>query len=266
MLKKFLEKVIAIILIMVLTSLNFIYLGSTVVSYAIGVIDDTTNSENVKFMAYFKTTDNQNVNVKEEKINEENIKLYLSVAVENNGYFNGNIEILDNNFSLKNIKKNEKINKIDGNTIVLNQIIAGETAELELGIEAKKGEVIDASLLNMESKIKLTGTYTNSNAKKIEIDATKTVQLILEDPYEKNEGAEIKAELITNKIYNIDGTNKRIIQVKVKSKLEGNKYPVKETKVEMGVLEGTEEVKVITIGTKATNGKGAEEFTEDNWE
>ncbi len=266
MLKKFLEKVIAIILIMVLISLNFIYLGSTVVSYAIGVIDDTTNSENVKFMAYFKTTDNQNVNVKEEKINEENIKLYLSVAVENNGYFNGNIEFLDNNFSLKNIKKNEKINKIDGNKIVLNQIIAGETAELELGIEAKKGEVIDASLLNKESKIKLTGTYTNSNAKKIEIDATKTVQLILEDPYEKNEGAEIKAELITNKIYNIDGTNKRIIQVKVKSKLEGNKYPVKETKVEMGVPEGTEEVKVITIGTKATNGKGAEEFTEDNWE
>ena len=266
MLKKILEKVIAIILIMVLTSLNFIYLGSTVVSYAIGVLDDTTNSENVKFMAYFKTTDNQNVNVKEEKINEENIKLYLSVAVENNGYFNGNIEFLDNNFSLKNIKKNEKINKIDGNKIVLNQIIAGETAELELGIEAKKGEVIDASLLNMESKIKLTGTYTNSNAKKIEIDATKTVQLILEDPYEKNEGAEIKAELITNKIYNIDGTNKRIIQVKVKSKLEGNKYPVKETKIEMGVPEGTEEVKVITIGTKATNGKGAEEFTEDNWE
>ena len=266
MLKNALDKMLAIILIMVLTSLNFIYLGSTVVSYAIGGLDNTTNSENVKFMAYFKTTDNQNVNAKEEKINEENIKLYLSVSVENNGYFNGNVEFLDNNFTLKNIKKNDKMNKIDGNRLVLNQIIAGETAEFELGIEAKQGKVIDSSLLNMESKIKLTGTYTNSNAKKIEIDATKTVQLILEDPYEKNEGAEIKAELITNKIYNIDGTNKRIIQVKVKSKLEGNKYPVKETKVEMGVPEGTEGVKVIAIGTKATNGKGAEEFTEDNWE
>ena len=266
MLKKILEKVIAIILIMVLTSLNFIYLGSTVVSYAIGVLDDTTNSENVKFMAYFKTDSGEKVDIKEEKIAEQNMKLYLAVSVQNEGYFNGKVEILDSNFKLKSQELSEGINRIEDNKISLNQLRAGETAELELGIEAKKGEVIDASLLNMESKIKLTGTYTNSNAKKIEIDATKTVQLILEDPYEKNEGAEIKAELITNKIYNIDGTNKRIIQVKVKSKLEGNKYPVKETKIEMGVPEGTEEVKVITIGTKATNGKGAEEFTEDNWE
>lgn len=266
--KRFLKAIVSMVLVITLTMSNFVFLGANFVSYALDSLNQSneTNNKNVKFSVYFKTDSGEKVDTKEEKIAEQNMKLYLAVSVQNEGYFNGNVKILDSNFKLKSQELSEGINKIEDDKISLNQLRAGETAEFELGIEAKQGEVIDASLLNMESKIELTGTYTNSNAKKIEIDATKTVQLILEDPYEKDEGAELKAELITNKIYNIEGTNKRIIQVKLNSKLEENKYPVKETNIEVGVPEGTEEVKVISIGTKATNGKGAEEFTEDNWE
>ena len=266
--KRFLKAIVSMVLVITLTMSNFVFLGASFVSYALDSLNQSneTNNKNVKFNAYFKTDSGEKVDIKEEKIAEQNAKLYLGVSVLNEGYFNGKVEILDSNFKLKSQELSEGINKIEDNKISLNQLRAGETTEIELGIEAKQGEVIDSSLLSMESKIKLTGTYTNSSAKKIEIDATKTVQLILEDPYEKDEGAELKTELITNKIYNIDGTNKRIIQVKVNSKLKENKYPAKETNIEIGVPEGTEDVKVISIGTKATNGKESEEFTEENWE
>lgn len=265
MLKKVLDKVIAIILIMVLTLFNFIYVGTSTISYAIGVLTNETNNKNVKFVAYFKTAEGKKVDVKEEKIDNSDMKMYLGISVENEGYFNGNIEVLDSNFTLKNTNTSEKINKIENNKITLNQISAGESVELELGIEPKNENKIDSSLLNMESKIKLTGTYTDSNAKKIDIDSTREIKLILEDPYEEGKGLNINAGIITNKIYNINNENKRLVQLKINSNLEENKYPVKSTSIEVGVPDGVENVEVISLGTKATNGKESEEFSENNW-
>lgn len=265
MLKKVLDKVIAIILIMVLTLFNFIYVGTSTISYAIGVLTNETNNKNVKFVAYFKTAEGKKVDVKEEKIDNSGMKMYLGISVENAGYFNGNIEVLDSNFTLKNTNTSEKINKIENNKITLNQISAGELVELELGIEPKNENKIDSGLLNMESKIKLTGTYTDSNAKKIDIDSTREIKLILEDPYEEGKGLNINAGIITNKIYNINNENKRLVQLKINSNLEENKYPVKSTSIEVGVPDGVENVEVISLGTKATNGKESEEFSENNW-
>lgn len=265
MLKKVLDKVIAIILIMVLTLFNFIYVGTSTISYAIGVLTNETNNKNVKFVAYFKTAEGKKVDAKEEKIDNSDMKMYLGISVENAGYFNGNIEVLNSNFTLKNTNTSEKINKIENNKITLNQITAGESIELELGIEPKNENKIDSGLLNMESKIKLTGTYTDSNAKKIDIDSTREIKLILEDPYEEGKGLNINAGIITNKIYNINNENKRLVQLKINSNLEENKYPVKSTSIEVGVPDGVENVEVISLGTKATNGKEAEEFSENNW-
>lgn len=265
MLKKVLDKVIAIILIMVLTLFNFIYVGTSTISYAIGVLTNETNNKNVKFVAYFKTAEGKKVDAKEEKIDNSDMKMYLGISVENAGYFNGNIEVLDSNFTLKNTNTSEKINKIENNKITLNQITAGESIELELGIEPKNENKIDSGLLNMESKIKLTGTYTDSNAKKIDIDSTREIKLILEDPYEEGKGLNINAGIITNKIYNINNENKRLVQLKINSNLEENKYPVKSTSIEVGVPDGVENVEVISLGTKATNGKDSEEFSENNW-
>ena len=265
MLKKVLDKVIAIILIMVLTLFNFIYVGTSTISYAIGVLTNETNNKNVKFVAYFKTAEGKKVDAKEEKIDNSDMKMYLGISVENAGYFNGNIEVLNSNFTLKNTNTSEKINKIENNKITLNQITAGESIELELGIEPKNENKIDSGLLNMESKIKLTGTYTDSNAKKIDIDSTREIKLILEDPYEEGKGLNINAGIITNKIYNINNENKRLVQLKINSNLEENKYPVKSTSIEVGVPDGVENVEVISLGTKATNGKDSEEFSENNW-
>lgn len=266
--KRFLKTVVALILIMTLTMSNFVFLGTSFVSYALDSLnqDDLTNNKNIKYNAYFKDSNGDKIDVKDAKISGEDIKLYLGVSVQNEGYFNGNIEILNSNFKLKDQELSEGINKIEENKISLNQIRAGETVEIELNVEALQGDIIDSSLLNMESEIKLTGTYTDSKAKKIKIESIKSVKLILNDPYEDGQGANLKAEVITNKIYNINGENKRLVQIKVNSKIDNNKYPVKQTQLELSVPEETENVKVISLGTNATNGKGSEDFTEENWQ
>ncbi len=266
--RKVLKAIVAISLVITLTMANFLFLGASFVSYAIGTLNQSseTNNKNVKFSAYFKTENGERVDIKEESIAEENMKLYMEISVQDEGYFNGKVEILDSNFEVKADQLSEGINKIEGNQISLNQIRAGETMEVELGIAAKQGNVIDLSLLNMESQIKLSGIYTNSKADKIDIEATKQVKLILEDPYEENNGAILDAQILTNKVYNIEGTNKRVVQIKINSSLEENKYPVKSTNIELNVPEEVEDVKVTSLGTEATNGKDENTFTEDNWE
>lgn len=266
--KRILRAMVAISLIVTLTIANFILLGANVVSYALGILNQTseTSNKNIKFSTYFKTEDGQKTDVKEEKITSNDMKLYMEISVQDEGYFNGEVEILNSNFTIKDQKLSEEINKIDKNKVSLNQINSGETVEVELEIFPKTGDIIDFNLLNMESEVKLTGIYTDSKARKISVEAIKNVQLILEDPYEENEGINLDAEVITNKIYNIDGVAKRLVQLKVKSNLEGNLYPIKSTNLEINVPEVAEDVKVISIGTRATNGKEAEDFTEESWE
>ena len=180
--RKVLKAIVAISLVITLTMANFLFLGASFVSYAIGTLNQSseTNNKNVKFSAYFKTENGERVDIKEESIAEENMKLYMEISVQDEGYFNGKVEILDSNFEVKADQLSEGINKIEGNQISLNQIRAGETMEVELGIAAKQGNVIDLSLLNMESQIKLSGIYTNSKADKIDIEATKQVKLTLD--------------------------------------------------------------------------------------
>lgn len=248
--KDLLKPIVAILLIITLTMANFILLGVNAVSYAANTLSQgtKTNNENVTFDAYL-----------------ENEKLYMQVSVKNDGYFNGTIALENGNFKLKNEVLSDKINKIEGNTITLKQINSGATAEIEVGIEAIKDDSISPSLLNMSSTIAINGTYKNSSEKDITIQAKRQVQLILNSPYAENEGIELTSENLTNKIFKINGENKRIVQVLVKSGLAQNAYPIKETNISLSVPEGVEDVNVISRGTIATNGKAEDSFNTSNW-
>lgn len=260
--ERILKSIMAVMLIITLTMANFILMGVNVVSYAVGVIsqDEQTSNKNVKFKAYFKTEEGKKVTQVEESIEKEDMKLYMEVGVEKEGYFNGEITLQESNFEFKEEKLSEKINKIDKNKIILDQIEAGEKIEIEVGIRAKRGEEIDLSLLNMESKIDLKGIYTNAEAKKEEVKAQKEVKLNLESPYNEEQGGELEAQVITNKKIQIEGQTKRLLQIRVKSGLEQNRYPIKNTQITIGKLEGIEQIKVITTGTEATNGEEAREI------
>ena len=254
-------KVLATLLAVTLTFANFIllgsYLGKANVSYA---ADDTsTNNDNVKFSVYLDETKT----VKEliADFNSTELKLYVYVGVENQGTLeNAKITLEDTNFNLKDKEKQTEIS--------LGTIQAGSKIEQAYEIVAKKDTSFNLDLLNKQSKIKLTGTYKGSNKSNVteeEINSTKNVTIRLNALDKINETdnpkhkSEISQEIITNKVYKIGESNKRVVQQLVTSNIVENSYPIKTTYIESlaPALGETypESVKVATYGTAATNGK-----------
>lgn len=223
-----------------------------------------TNSKNVKFEIYLEETD-RNVKEKSAYINSEDMKMYLAVGVQGGGYLNNaQIELVNTNFRFKN---NPELTKIKLDSIQTEKgIVAG------LPIIAKKDESYNLGLLDMQSEIKLTGEYIDDKGNVTEIDTTKAIKIIWTASELVGEDLELKQEVITNKIYNVEGVNKRIVQILVTSKILNDKAPIKTRKIEIPNPQiGTdpEEVKVAGYSTKATNGKGSKEFGETDsstWE
>ena len=262
-----LKQVLIILLVFTLTSTNFLFVGASAFSYAVDIYNSEieTNNKNVTFDVYFKDENGNKITNKETAINSQNVKMFIDVAVQEEGYFNGIVEVKNSNFEIKSSSKNKYINKIENNKITLNQINASEIAELELEVEPTKTEQINSDFLSQTSEIQIKGIYKDSTEEDINIDTTRQLQLTYTNPYTDNEGAELETKIITNKVYNISGENKRIVQVLVKSGLKNNAYPIKETNIELNAPMGTENVEVLSRGTIATNGK-EETLTQENWE
>ncbi len=208
---KILKMLISILLLITLTSANFILLGVTSVTYAVDQLslDSNTNHKNISFMAYFKEGEN-----KEEKhsikADATEVMLYLQISVKQEGYFNGSISLANSNFKFKKDTKHERIQSITEDTINLNQIVSGETIEIPVGINLLKDTNFDVSLLTAESKLKLQGTYTygtRPDTKKI--TGERTVQLKLISPYESGkEGIFLNQTVLTNKVFQLgNGVN-----------------------------------------------------------
>lgn len=234
--QRFLQIITSILLIVTLTMANFLLLCVDVVSYAADAINgnSSTNHKNIEFRAYLKNDEGDKVSNLDITANKENVKLYLQIALKNQGYFNGSITLDEANFKLIPENNSSDINKIEGNTIYLNQINAGESKELEIGIEILKDEQFDLSLINMESKITLNGIYRDSTEKDIKINSTKNIKLMLIAPYdENNNGSILEQDVITNKVLNYNGEEKRVIQIKVNSGIEGNLFPIKASSLEI---------------------------------
>ena len=160
---KKIKALIAIILVITLTFADIFVFGMGVASYAVELIS-TTNHNNVQFSAYFITKEGEKVTEIEESMNAEDLKMYLEVSINNEGYFNGDIKLENSNFALKN-EVSSGISKIEGNTITLNQITAGETIVAEVGITPIKSEEYGIDMLKAESKLTLEGTYLNGGKK-----------------------------------------------------------------------------------------------------
>ena len=255
------------------------YLGSGLVSYAVDEQNGKTNIDNVTFEAYFKDEKGQKVYNQEADINSK-IKLYMSISVKEGTLKNVKLDFSNSNFKLENGQTQIEVN---------NQINAKETKEYYSEIVAKNDSTFNLDLLNMENKITITGKYINSNNEVKDLNAEKAVSikwnssnLTLMTEEERKETKVLTAEIITNKTYTIGEEQKRLIQVKVKSGIKNNIYPIEKTIITVNPLEtgemnekeftnGTkltaEEVSVSAYSTKATNGKeGSANFgkTEEN--
>ena len=221
---------VVLLIIMTMTLTNFLVVGNSFISYALD--NSSTNNGNIEFGAYFKDENGNSVTSLEKGLSDINsTSLYLHISVKNEGYLDGKIELGTSNFNLKDTQ-NDYVNKIEGNTIILNRLNAGANADIEIPIEFKRDEYFDLSLLNTESEIRLTGDYKDSTEKNIEIDTTKKVSLILSH---KNIETETSLEIMTNKIVNISGEEKRVVQFLLKAGVKDNTYPVKEMNVSVNV-------------------------------
>ena len=229
-------------------------MGSGLISYA------ADEQNQITFNA--QILDSEGKEVKEADITSE-LNLHLSIAVKEGNLKNVNLDLSNCNFKLKDESG-------------IDQINAGETKELYFKIVARNDDQFKLDLLNMESKIKLTGTYSNDN-KTEEVNKEETVSvkwissnLTSMTEEEIKETKVLSTEIITNKTYTIGETQKRLIQVKVKSGIKNNIYPIEKTIITVNPLEagemnekeftnGTkltaEEVNVAAYSTKATNGK-----------
>ena len=267
--QRMLQVITSILLIITLTMANFLLLCVDVVSYAADTINlaKNTNHKNIEFMAYFKDENGNKIEEKDTYANSEDLKLYFQISVKQEGYFNGNILLNDANFKIKPDVLSDGINKIEGNTIYLNQINAGESKDLEVGIELLKNEEFDLNYIDMESKISVEGTYRDSTQKDISIKAERKITLNLVNPYKTvDENVVLAQEVITNKILRFNGEDKRIIQLKVKSGVNNNLYPIKNSVINIQTPKISdiypENVLVNSNDILATNGKM---LSQDNW-
>ena len=199
---------VILLIILSMTMTNFVFVGKGLISYA--AESTATNHQNIEFEAYFKDKNENKVTTLEKENIQEETFLYLNLNVKKEGYFNGEISLENSNFVLKD-SESEYVNKIENNTIYLNQINVGAAGEIKVRIEPIKEDLYDIGLLNLVSKINLKGIYRDRTEKDINIKAEKEVNLkIVEQNTEENIQNEM--QVITNKIAQINGQEKRIIQ------------------------------------------------------
>lgn len=256
------EKTILVIaIIMALTLGNFIAIGMEFISYAIGDLE-VTNENNVLFKVVFVDSNGEESKSIATNMLDENIKLRLAIQVKKEGYFNGEIKIQDSNFKLKANIEDEHISNIDEKYIKLNQINAGQEITIDVGIEIKKEDQYQLELLNKTTNIDILGSYTVGENSVKQINSTAEVQLTL-NPDISEKTLENNTNVVTNKVYEINGESKRVVQLETTIKPSINDYPIKETTIEADVIDGAEEVEVAKRGTYATNNNTKE--IESNW-
>ena len=257
--KRLFKVLIVFILIMTMTMSNFVLIGINAVSAVEEITQDkNTNQKNVEFMTYFKDEQGKKVSEYSSKSTDTDLKLYLNVSVKQEGYFNGAITLKDSNFKFKTDNSSDKISSITENNIKLKQINAGDSVELEIGVELVKDLNYDVSLIKKESSLEISGTYRDSKQKDISVKGTRKVNLKMISPYSKeNNGIFLKQTVLTNKVLNYDGEH-RVIQLQVETGLKDNMYPVKNANVELQAptLDGKypESINVQTPEALATNG------------
>ena len=216
--------VLAIILTM--TMANFIFVGSSLISYALDS-NNNTNNNNVEFNVYFKDEKGEHVSDLDRVPSNRDTMLYMYLNVKQEGYLNGSISLEEQtNFKLVE-SDNQYVEKVENNTVQLYNITAGSSVEIPIKIEPIQEENYRVGLLDVESKITLNGIYRDRSEKDKKIKATKTVRLNLVEEA-KQEDVINEASIITNKVSNINGEEKRVVQLSWNVGTKSNSYPIKE--------------------------------------
>ena len=109
---------------------------------------------------------------------------------------------------------------------------------------------MSADILNKETIVRLEGTYVYSKGTEEVSGTTKVNAKFVSTEDIKSI---LYAGILSNKIYEIDGTNKRVLQIIIRSKIENNEYPAHTSNIELNIPENAESIEVIARDTSATN-------------
>ena len=250
---RIINKIISVLIIIMILAGNFTILGTELISYAVS----NTAVNNIEFSANFIDENGDKKNKIYQSSRDTSLKLCLSIAVKNEGYFNGAIELKDSNFKIKDTILSDAIASIEGNTINLKQISNGETVNIELEVELLEQDSISVDMLTKTSTLNLTGTYVQEEAKEVKVDISKEVTLNI--VLDEKAHVELETKIITNKVLEVNGENKRVVQLLIKSRLTNNEYPVKQTMIDVTTPtlneQEPEKIEVLSLGTQATNGE-----------
>lgn len=276
--QKILSKVLATTLAVILTFANFIMLGvyagkTYATSDTLENQKTVTNNENVEFDAYFLSENGNRTHTLKQDIDITDTKMYLSINVKKGYLKSGKIEITGEdkenaNFRITNtdnvLETVESINT-EKNTITLKQLNSGTQIVLEIPITSLKDDSFDLSNFSKINNIKLTGAYVSDEGDTIEIEKT----IRTRNEWTKEVKASIEQTVKSFIPYQVGENAGTILQTTLKTGLENNALPIKQTQVSINVPQVNgikpEEVIVTANNTYATNNKSGEQFTENNW-
>lgn len=257
--KRIIQKILAIAIILIMTMADLCFLGASLVSYAVDVAE--TSNKNVEFKAYF-LNGNESLETTA-TTDKKDLKIAIELGVKKDGYLsNAKVELEDNSsFKFKTDTKSDYITNIDEKSITFKQINEGEAVKVEAGIEFTSKQEFDLDYLNKISTMNLSATYVNSKNNNTQVTGKADLQINWVSP--DNIKSVLSSNVLTNSVYNEDGTNKRIVQLLISSKVENNSYPVKNTNIELNIPGEPETVTVHKRTTAATNGD--RNFNTDNY-
>ena len=258
--RRIFKKVVAMLIVLILTLVDLSWVGVNLVSYAVDTIG--TNNQNVEYNVYLDTS--SQLPEVDADIEKNDLNLIIELGVKKDGYLTeGKIELDEqSNFVFQKDAKDSHIEKIEDRKIELKQINESDLIKIKIPVKFSYLSEFDSNYLNKESLVKLSGKYINSKKKDIEINGEAKVQINWKSPNEIK--SILSTEVLTNSTYKVEDVNKKIVQLIVSSKIENNSYPVKETELFMNIPQEPEKVTVQKRTTNATNGDKA--FDNSNYE
>lgn len=270
-------KIISALLAIVLLYAN----SSAVVSYAVDELltaqelenqKTTTNNSNVEFDVYYEGGSHTgNLD-----ITSDSNKLNLKLKVKDTGYLkDATVTFSDVNFTISDDGTNsDRIKEFnpDASSIKFNQINAGEEVVKSLNLTIKQDNTVSQNIMNKDNKITLNATYVNSKGKEEQVakDIMINTNWNLKAEDKDKSKAVLNYEQLAFVPYEINNTNKLIVQASITSRIEGISLPIESTAIEVDAKkinnELPEEVVVMARKTYATNGDGdGVNFTKANY-
>lgn len=260
-------KIISALLAIVLLYAN----SAAVVSYAVDELltaqelenqKTTTNNSNVEFDVYYEGGSHTgNLD-----ITSDSNKLNLKLKVKDTGYLkDATVTFSDVNFTISDDGTNsDRIKEFnsDASSIKFNQINAGEEIVKSLNLAIKQETKVNQNIMNKDNKVTLSATYVNAKGKEeaISKDIMINTNWNLRAEDKDKSKAVLNYEQLAFVPYEINNTNKLIVQAGITSRIEGISLPIESTTIEVDAKkinnELPEEVVVMARKTYATNGDG----------